>query len=170
VTGDPSLAAAPDEANADRPDSQTSAGARSRWRLHVGLIASFVLALIPLLLFSVGSRITIHVAIACCFLALVPVHLAQRRRTAARLVRQLVTWTARSRRWHKLALSDAILAFLVVNVLASGVWDYATGRNQRIPGLQHFIGWHPLSSALLICYLAAHVLRRRRRLRTSQIR
>ena len=170
MNGELSPRAAPDEASSYDPEAHASARASSRWRVHIGLIASFTLALIPLFLFSVGSRITIHVVLACCFLALVPAHLAQRKRTAARLARQLVTWTAKARRGRRLALSDAILAFLVLNVLASGIWDFATGRNHRIPGLQHFIGWHPFSSVLLICYLAAHLIRRRRRLRTSQIR
>jgi hypothetical protein len=149
----------------------SDARSRSRWWVHLTLVASFLLALVPLLLFSVNDRVTIHVLIACFFLALVIVHLGQRRRTIARLARQFAAWGSRARR-RRLAISDSVLVFLVLNVLASGIWDLASGRNNRIPlpGLRHFIGWHPLSSVLLLLYLIAHVIRRRARLRRSLIR
>lgn len=148
----------------------SDAGVRARWWVHLALIASFLVALVPLLLFSVNDRITIHVVIACFFLALVIVHLGQRRHTVARLARQLAAWGSRARR-RRLALSASVLVFLVLNVLASGIWDFASGRNNRIPlpGLRHFIGWHSLSSVLLLLYLIAHVIRRRKRLRRSLI-
>ena len=38
------------------------------------------------------------------------------------------------------------------------------------PGIHLFIGWHSLSSLLFLGYLIAHVIRRRKRLRRSQIR
>ena len=73
---------------------------------------------------------------------------------------------------RRLAVSDAIFAFLAANVLASGIYDLVTGRNTRIPlpGIHLFIGWHSLSSVIFVGYLIAHVLRRRRRLRHSRIR
>ena len=73
---------------------------------------------------------------------------------------------------RRLAISDAILAFLIVNVLASGIYDLATGRNTRVPlpGISLYIGWHSLSSLLFLGYLIAHVIRRRKRLRRSLIR
>jgi hypothetical protein len=41
------------------------------------------------------------------------------------------------------------LVFLVLNVLASGIWDFANGRNNRIPlpGLRHFIGRNKRASS-----------------------
>jgi hypothetical protein len=39
-----------------------------------------------------------------------------------------------------------------------------------LPGIQLFVGWHLLSSVLLLLYLVVHVLRRRKRLRRSLIR
>jgi hypothetical protein len=149
----------------------SNARARARWRVHLALIASFLVALVPLFLFSVNDRITIHLVIACFFLALVIVHIGQRRHTVARLARQFAAWGPRARR-RRLALSDSVLVFLVLNVLASGIWDFASGRNNRIPlpGLRDFIGWHSLSSVLLLLYLIAHVIRRRARLRRSLIR
>jgi len=73
---------------------------------------------------------------------------------------------------RRLAVSDAIFGFLVLNVLASGIYDLATGTNTRVPapGIHLFIGWHSLSSLLFLGYLIAHVIRRRKRLRRSQIR
>jgi hypothetical protein len=168
--GGDSLSSAPAaQVITDQPASD--ARSRSRWWVHLALIASFLVALVPLLLFNVNDRITIHVVIACFFLTLVIVHLGQRRHTVARLARQLATWGSRTRR-RRLAISASVLVFLVLNVLASGIWDFASGRNNRIPlpGLRNFIGWHPLSSVLLLLYLIAHVIRRRKRLRRSIIR
>jgi hypothetical protein len=140
---------------------------RSRWIVHVVLMLSFVAALVPLLLFNLGSRVTIHVAIACVFAAFVVVHLTQRRRT----MRRLAAGLARVGSWLKpsgrLAFSDGILIFLLLNVIASGSLDLATGRNARIP---HFVSWHALASVLLFCYLVVHITRRRKRLRKSVIR
>ena len=72
----------------------------------------------------------------------------------------------------RLAVADAIFGFLVPNVLGSGIYDLATGTNTRVPvpGIHLFIGWHSLSSLLFLGYLIAHVIRRRKRLRRSQIR
>ena len=125
----------------------------------------------PLLLFSVGPRVTVHVVIACVFLGLVVVHLAQHRHTLSRLVAQLARAGSRMK-GRRLAVSDAIFAFLAANVLASGIYDLVTGQNTRIPlpGIHLFIGWHSLSSVIFLGYLIAHVIRRRRRLRHSRIR
>ncbi len=136
-----------------------------------GPVDTVIGALVPLLLFNVNPRVTVHVVIACVFLGLVIAHLAQRRHTVRRLIAQLVRAGARMR-GRRLAVSDAIFGFLVVNVLASGIYDLAAGRNTRIelPGLRLFIGWHSLSSLLFLGYLIAHVIRRRKRLRRSRIR
>ena len=145
-----------------------------RWLGHLGLIVSFLAALATLLVRR--SSIIIHVAVGLVFVAFVVVHIAQRRRTTGKLAAQLVHARAWFKRRGRLGLSDAILAFLTLNVLVSGVVDYIDGRNTPFPlraltGLPiHFIGWHGLSSVILLCYLVAHILRRRTRLRRSQIR
>jgi hypothetical protein len=151
--------------------NRASRRARSRWAVHLALLITVIVALVPLLLFSVGPRVTVHVVIACVFLGLVIVHLAQRRRTLSRLVAQLARAGSRMK-GRRLAVSDAIFGFLVLNVLASGIYDLVTGRNTRIdvPGIHLYIGWHSLSSVLFLGCLITHVIRRRKRLRRSLIR
>ena len=166
---EPASLASDDEAVVGQ--NRPSGPARSRWAVHLALLITVIVALVPLLLFNVNPRVTVHVVIACVFLGLVIVHLAQRRHTLRRLIAQLVRAGSRMK-GRRLAVSDAIFGFLVVNVLASGIYDLATGRNTRIelPGIHLFIGWHSLSSLLFLGYLIAHVIRRRKRLRRSRIR
>ncbi len=150
---------------------RASGRARSRWAVHLALLITVIVALVPLLLFNVNPRVTVHIALACVFFGLVIVHLTQRRHTLRRLTAQLMRAGSRMT-GRRLALSDAIFGFLVINVLASGIYDLATGQNTRVPlpGLHLFIGWHSLSSLLFLGYLIAHVIRRRKRLRRSRIR
>ena len=156
----------------------SDARTRSRWWVHLALIASVLVALVPLLLFGVNDRVTIHVVIACFFLALVIVHtLGSDGIPLARLTRQLATWDSQARQ-RRLAVSASVLSFLVLNVLASGIWDLANGRSIGIigiigislPGHRLYLAWHRLSSLLLLLYLIVHVIRRRNRLRRSRIR
>ncbi len=159
--------------NDDAVDGQNRASgrARSRWAVHLALLITVIVALVPLLLFNVSPRVTVHVVIACLFLGLVIVHLAQRRHTLSRLVAQLARAGSRLK-GRRLAVSDAIFGFLVLNVLASGFYDLVTRRNTRLPlpGIRLYIGWHSLSSVLFLGYLIVHVIRRRKRLRRSLIR
>jgi hypothetical protein len=158
-----------DETVADR--SRVSARARSRWTVHLALLITITVALVPLLMFGVSPRVTVHIVIACLFLGLVIVHLAQRRHMLSKLIAQFGRAGSRMK-GRRLAVSDAIFAFLAANVLASGIYDLVTGQNTRIPlpGIHLFIGWHSLSSVIFLGYLIAHVIRRRRRLRHSRIR
>ncbi len=151
--------------------NRASGRARSRWAVHLALLITVIVALVPLLLFNVNPRVTVHIAIACAFFGLVIVHLTQRRHTLRRLTAQLARAGSRMK-GRRLAVSDAIFGFLAVNVLASGIYDLATGQNTRVPlpGIHLFIGWHSLSSLLFLGYLIAHVIRRRKRLRRSRIR
>ena len=151
--------------------NRASGRARSRWAVHLALLITVIVALMPLLMFGFNPRVTVHIGIACAFLGLVVVHLAQRRHTLRRLIAQLGRAGSRVK-GRRLALSDAIFAFLIANVLASGIYDLATGKNTRIPipGIRLYIGWHSLSSLLFLGYLIAHVIRRRKRLRRSRIR
>ena len=148
-------------------DANRPVRARSRLLVHVILVFTLLASLVPLLIFSLGSRVAIHVAIACMFIAFVLVHLGQRRKTVRALLFQLTHFGSGFGNRGRLARSDAVFVFLMLNVLTSGSLDLSIGRNIMIPGLG--ISWHALSSLLLLGYLLAHVMRRRGRIRSSQI-
>ncbi len=65
-----------------------------------------------------------------------------------------------------------VFAFLLVNVIVSGVLDVVTGRTHMIPlpGGHAGLNWHGLSSLVFPGYLVTHVIRRRQRFRKSVIR
>jgi hypothetical protein len=151
--------------------NRASGRARSRWAVHLAMLITVIVALVPLLLFNVNPRVTVHVVIACVFMGLAIVHLVQRRHTLRRLTAQLARAGSRLK-GRRLAVSDAIFGFLILNVLVSGICDLATGINTRVPvpGIHLYIGWHSLSSLLFLGYLITHVIRRWKRLRRSQIR
>jgi hypothetical protein len=70
-----------------------------------------------------------------------------------------------------LLASDAILAFVTVNVVVSGILDWNRGAPLLLPVLPRpFDRWHLLASVVLVVYLVVHVSRRWRRLRRSTIR
>lgn len=69
-------------------DARTAWRARSRWAVHLGLLCSVVAALGTLQLRHM--RIAIHTVVGLVFAGLVVVHLAQRRRTLARMATQFV--------------------------------------------------------------------------------
>src|SRR5690348_10411933 len=131
--------------------------ARYRLLVHVALVATVAVSLVlePLL--------TLHVVLGRAFVALVVVHLVQRRATSAALVRRL----PRVARWTdapgRLALADALLASLTVAMFASGLFDWLAGHPTRIR-------WHALTGVALTAFLLVHTLRRRRRLRGSAVR
>ena len=82
-------------------------------------------------------------------------------------------WGFRRRVGRELRLlaSDAILAFVTVNVVVSGLLDWNRGAPLLLPLVpQPFDRWHLLSSAVLVAYLMIHVSRRWRRIRRSTIR
>jgi hypothetical protein len=147
---------------------------RNRWLVHLWLIVTFVAA--PLAWLFTHHNVTIHIALALAFFGLVVVHLAQRRRTTVRLAAQF----AHLRSWFKprgrLALSDLILLLLTLNVMVSGTVDWLVGYNTAFPlrtltGLPvDYIGWHTLSTVVLIVYLVVHLVRRRKHFRISHIR
>jgi hypothetical protein len=118
---------------------------------------------------------TIHVVVGSAFVALVVVHVAQRRHTVARLdgnLGRVRTWLTRRGR---LAWSDLVLALLTLNVLASGTADLVSSNkvmlHPRDIGIPlRDIGWHALSALVLLAYLCVHVARRWGRLRRSVIR
>jgi hypothetical protein len=147
---------------------------RHRWLVHLWLIVTFVAA--PLSLLFTHHSMTIHIGLALAFFGLECVHLTQRRRTTGRLATQF----AHLRSWCKprgrLAFSDLILLLFTLNVMVSGMVDWLVGYNTPFPlrtltGLPiSYIGWHTLSTLVLIVYLLVHIVRRRKHLRISRIR
>jgi hypothetical protein len=145
---------------------------RARWLVHLALLATFAASLATVTLITEGIP---HLVVGLAFVALVVVHVVQRRHTVVRLLGNLGrvrSWTARRGR---LAWSDTVLALLTVNVLVSGTWDLLTGtqvilhpRSVGIPFRD--IGWHVLSALVLLAYLCLHVARRWGRIRRSVVR
>jgi len=137
---------------------------RRGW-VHIALIASFgVAALIVVARQSIG----VHILAGVCFAALVVVHLVQRRRTVRALATSLSKPTARRGR---LAWSDAGLLFLAANAIVSGLVDWMSPVPVMVslPGIPP-LNWHTTTSLLLVVFVVVHVIRRRTRLRHSQIR
>jgi hypothetical protein len=153
----------------ERPvQSRTSWRIHARSLVHVGLLACLAAALGTLQLLHV--RNAIHADVGLAFAALVIVHLAQRRHRIARMVAQLMRARPRVERELRLLASDSMLAFITINLVVSGVIDWARGSPTSLPLPSPFGRWHLLSSVVLVLYLTVHVVRRRNRLRRSTIR
>jgi hypothetical protein len=150
-------------------DSRAAWRARSRGAVHLGLLCSAAAALGTLQLLHV--RVAYHTVVGLVFVGLVVIHLAQRRRTIARLATQFVRAKTFVERRIRLAVSDLVLFFITANVLISGVVDWSRGAPTQLPLLPApFYRWHLISSAALVIYLVVHVWRRRKRLWRSTIR
>jgi hypothetical protein len=147
-------------------DRRTARRSLSRWAVHLGLLSSAAAALGTLQLLHV--RIAIHTDVGLVFTGLVAVHLAQRRRTLARMAARIPRTIAE--RVIRLAVSDLLLLFITLNVLVSGLLDWNRGMPIQLPLPRPFGRWHAVSGAALVVYLAVHVWRRRKRLRRSTIR
>jgi hypothetical protein len=153
----------------ERPaPSRTAWRARSRGLVHLGLLASVAGAFGTLQLLHI--RNAIHADAGLVFAGLVIVHLAQRRHRIARMLAQLMRFRSPIERELRLLASDAILAIIEINVVASGILDWGRGAPLLLPLPQPFARWHLTSSAVLVVYLVVHVSRRRKRLRRSTIR
>jgi hypothetical protein len=145
---------------------------QTRFVVHILLLAAFASSLATVTLISEGWQ---HLVVGFAFVALVVVHVAQRRHTVARLVGnlgRLHTWLHRRGR---LAWSDLVLALLTLNVLVSGTYDMVSNNkvmlHPRDVGIPlRDIGWHVLSALVLLVYLCVHVTRRWGRLRRSIVR
>lgn len=70
----------------------------------------------------------------------------------------------------RLLASDAILTFITINVVVSGILDWGRGTPLLLPLPRPLDRWHLTSSAVLVVYLAVHVSRRWKRIRRSTIR
>jgi len=149
-------------------DRRTARRSLSRWAVHLGLLCSAAAALGTLQLLHV--RIAIHTDVGLVFVGLVVVHLAQRRRTLARISTRIVRARTFAERAIRLAVSDLLLLFITLNVLVSGVLDWSRGVPIQLPLPGPFGRWHAVSGLALVVYLAVHVWRRRKRLRRSTIR
>ena len=142
---------------------------RSRWLVHLGLLAFAAAALGTLQLLHI--RNAIHADVGLAFAALVIVHLAQRRRRIGGMFARLWGYRRRVGRELRLLASDVILVFITANVVVSGILDWNRGSPLLLPLLAApFDRWHLLSSAVLVVYLVIHVTRRWRRIRRSTIR
>jgi hypothetical protein len=156
-------------ASLERPASpRTARRSLSRWAVHLGLLCSAAAALGTLQLLHV--RVAIHTDVGLVFVGLVVVHLAQRRRTLARMATQIVRVRTFVGRRTRLTVSDLLLLFITLNVLVSGVLDWGRGMPIQLPLPRPFDRWHLDSGLVLVVYLAVHVWRRRKRLRRSTIR
>lgn len=143
--------------------------ARTRFVVHLGLLATVAVALATLQLLHV--HVAYHAVVGLVFGGLVAVHLVQRRHRIARMVSQLIGARPRIERELRLLASDAILALLTVNVVVSGLFDWQRGSQTLLPLLpEPFSRWHGISSVVLVVYLIVHVSRRWRRIRRSTIR
>ena len=141
---------------------------RSRLAVHLGLLCAAAAALGTLQFLHV--RVALHTDVGLVFVGLVVVHLAQRRRTLARMADRIVRARTLVERRIRLAVSDLLLFFFTANVLASGMVDWGRGAPTRLPLPKPFYRWHLDSGLVLVVYLAVHVWRRRKRLRRSAIR
>ncbi|MGP0029209.1 MAG: hypothetical protein ACLPVF_01745 [Acidimicrobiales bacterium] len=148
--------------------SETTWRTRSRWLVHLGLLLLLAAALGTLQLLHV--RNAIHAIVGLAFAGLVVVHLAQRRHRIARMVATLMRLRPRFEREMRLLASDAILTFVTINVVVSGILDWGRGAPLLLPLPQPFDRWHLTSSVVLVVYLVVHVSRRWKRLRRSTIR
>ena len=149
--------------------AQTGWLTRSRWLVHLGLLACAAAALGTLQLLH--NHNAIHADVGLAFAGLVVVHLAQRRRRIAGMFARLWGFRRRVARELRLLASDAILAFVTINVVVSGILDWNRGAPLLLPGLPRpFDRWHLLSCAVLVVYLIVHVSRRWKHLRRSTIR
>jgi hypothetical protein len=153
----------------DRPARSPAAWrARSRWLVHLGLLALLAAALGTLQLLHI--RNAIHADVGLAFAGLVVIHLAQRRHRIARMFRQLRRFRPTVEREVRLLASDAILTVITINVVVSGILDWGRGAPLLLPLPQPFDRWHLTSSVVLVVYLVIHVSRRWGRLRRSTIR
>lgn len=111
---------------------------------------------------AVEFVLTVHVVVGLIFVMLVALHLAQRRRTAGRLLRRFWKPIRVLQKPGRLAAADALLLVLTAAMLSSGIADLTLGHPTKIR-------WHALTGIALAVMLTAHTLRRRLRLVVSAI-
>ena len=129
-----------------------------RWLVHLGLIGTVIVSLVfePLVL-------AIHIAVGLAFAVLAGMHLLQRRRVSASLLRRLARLQALAGPAGRLALADMLLAVITAGMLVSGFWDWFAGHPTKIR-------WHAITGVVLAILLLVHTVRRWSRLRRSKVR
>jgi hypothetical protein len=125
--------------------------------VHVGLIATVAVSL------ALEPVLALHILLGLSFVALLVIHLGQRRRVSMRLLARLRVHPAPTSASARLAAADLILLAITAVMLASGLWDWLAGHPTRPR-------WHAISGVVLAGWLLLHTLRRRRRLLSSRIR
>src|ERR1019366_10125663 len=114
-----------------------------RWLVHLGLIATAITSL------TFEFVLTLHIVLGLVFVALVAVHLGQRRCTSSRLIKRLIKVRLLNQRQGRLAMADLALALFTAGMLASGPWDWALGHPTRIR-------YHALVGVGLAVFLFVH--------------
>jgi len=128
-----------------------------RWLVHVTLIGTAVMSLV------LEPILTLHIIFGLVFVFLVACHLVQRRRTSKRLAVGLLKFRNPLLLGSRLALADGFLFVLTLAMTFSGFWDEWAPHHTKIR-------WHAITGVVLAIYLIVHTLRRRARLRLSQVR
>jgi hypothetical protein len=164
--------ARPTERSSEPRSRQQARRSWTRFVVHLVLLATFAASLATVTLTTEGWP---HLAVGSAFLALVAVHVVQRRHTVARSLGNLGRVRTWVRRRGRLAWSDLALALLTINVLVSGTYDLVTGNqvilHPRSIGIPfRDMGWHVSAALLLLASLCVHVARRWGRIRRSVIR
>jgi len=152
-------------------DAPRAAAQRRRWVVHLGLVISFVAALVTCAHFLAHVSIGWHELVGLAFAGLIVVHFIQRRHRVTSLLSQLRRPTSWRRSIGRLAWTDLILSFLFLNLIVSGIVDYfghSNGVFLHLGFIAH-LRWHALSAILTLVYLVVHVIRRAARLRTSRV-
>ena len=90
-------------------------------------------------------------------------HLVQLKKISTALTKQFLKVRIWKNRQSRLAMSDFLLAFLSAGMLISGLFDWWLGHPSKIR-------WHAIFGVLLTAHLILHSVRRRKRLRVSQIK
>ena len=129
----------------------------ARWCVHLGLIVTALVALV------LEPILTIHIVVGLIFSVLVVAHLAQRRQVSVKLLTRLGRFRTLHRPGGRRAIADVLLALVTIGMLVSGFWDWSLGHPTRIR-------WHAITGIVLAVFLVVHTVRRRVRLRSSQIR
>lgn len=139
-----------------------------RWLVHLWLI---IFALLSLITFPMYLSILAHISFGLIFAGLVVVHIRQRQRTVKFLWRDLRRFGAWIKPRGRLAWADVVLVFITLNVMVSGFVDCFKGSRPVMISVGRIspIREHAVSSIVLLVLLLVHALRRRKRLRTSQV-
>jgi hypothetical protein len=128
-----------------------------RWLVHIGLIGSAIVSLV------LEPILVLHVIFGVLFVFLVACHLAQRRRISKRLAVRLLKVRGLLLPGSRLAVADGFLFIVTSAMLISGFWDLWAPHHTKIR-------WHAITGVVMTVFLIVHTVRRRARLRISNIR